>query len=383
MSPERGQDAPGAGGVSIAALEAAGLHDPAAPDAAERLALLEWLVAHGATIEQMVRHARTGTLLDVAGELGRGRGPSLTPTEVAARTGVPVERIEAIRFAAGLRRLARDEPALTEEEARSFAVFLEGEQLFGAGAVRRFTQVLGAALARAAEAAVSVSIANLTEPIMRRGGSLVEIAEARFRSAGSVVPLAHAAAQLFLAHAEEAVQRLAPTAGSVTESLHPRLAVGFIDLVGFTPLTQQIEPRALAEIIDRFEGTAYDVAVARGGRIVKFVGDEVMYVTADAAAACDIALTLVERCQADGRVTPRGAIAAGEVLIRGGDYYGVTVNLAARIAQLAVPAEILVTGAVAAEAEAAGLRVEPGGRRVLKGFEEPVRVFGVARAGVA
>jgi class 3 adenylate cyclase len=56
--------------------------------------------------------------------------------------------------------------------------------------------------------------------------------------------------------------------------------------------------------------------------------------------ACDIALTLVERFAGDDGVTPRGAVAAGEVLIRHGDYYGPTVNLAARIAELAAPAEI-------------------------------------------
>jgi adenylate cyclase len=367
--------------IPVADLERAGLYDPAAPDAAERLALVEWLIEHGATIEQMVRRSRTGTLLEVAGDLGRSRGSGLTLGEAAARTGLSVERIEAIRFVLGLRPLGPDEQVITEAEAQSFSGFVRGEEIFGKAAVRRFMQVLGSALARAAEGAVSISIANLTGPILQRGGSALEMAEARFRAAGSSLLLADAVSHVFLAHIDEAVHRLVPEAGPQGDLLYstPR-AIGFVDLVGFTPLARQVEPRELARIIDRFEETAHDVVTARGGRIVKFVGDEAMFVSDDAAAACEIALTLVERFAGDGSVMPRGAVAAGEVLIRGGDYYGPTVNLAARLAQLAVPAEILVTEPVAATASAAGLRCEPAGRRVLKGFDVPVRVLAVGRS---
>lgn len=370
--------------ISVTELEAAGLYDPAAPDASERLALIEWLVERGATIPQMVRRARTGSLFDVAGDLGRARGECLTLAEVAARTGIPAEHIMAIRFASGLAALGPDEAAITEEEARTFAVFVEGEKLFGKAAVRRFTQKLGAALARAAEAAVSVSVANLMEPIVRRGGSIRELAEARFRSAASVVPLAETVAQLFLVHVEEAVRRLTPRSVLPADSLFTsRLAVGFVDLVGFTPLARQTDPRTLAEIIDRFEETAHDVALAHGGRVVKFIGDEVMFVSEAAGAACDIALALVERFAGDDAVTPRGGVAAGDVLVRGGDYYGPIVNLAARMAQLAVPAEILVTEEVAARAAPPGLIFAPAGRRALKGFDAPVRVLTVERAVAA
>jgi len=112
---------------------------------------------------------------------------------------------------------------------------------------------------------------------------------------------------------------------------------------------------------------------------VKFIGDEVMFVADDVAAACDVALALVERFADDSSVTPRGALAAGDVIIRGGDYYGATVNLAARLAGQAVPAEILVTESVADGARDVPLRFEPAGRRVLRGFDDPVRVFSVER----
>ena len=85
-------------------------------------------------------------------------------------------------------------------------------------------------------------------------------------------------------------------------------------------------------MIERFEETAYDVATARDGRVVKLIGDEVMFVTVDPAAACDIGLTLFERFADDAAVTPRGGLAYGDLLLRGGDYYGAVVNLAARVA---------------------------------------------------
>jgi class 3 adenylate cyclase len=362
---------------TIADFHAAGLYDPAAPDAANRLALLEWLVERGATIEQMVRAARTGTLLDVAGELGRTPGRRLTLAEAAALTGMSEERIEAIRFAVGLPRAGADEPVVGEEEARSFEVFTYGEELFGPAGIRRFTQVIGTSLARVAEAAMSLSMANLLGPIRERGGDERALAEARFRAAQSVGPLSEAVAHLYRAHMAVAARRIGAAQQQGALNVMP-MAVGFLDLVGFTTLARQVDARGLAAVIDRFEETAHDVTTAGDGRVVKFIGDEVMFVTRDPAAACGIALTLVERFAGDAAVTPRGAIAAGDVLVRGGDYYGPVVNLAARAAELAVPREILVTESVASLAPAA-LRFEVAGRRTLKGFDEPVRLFTVER----
>ena len=115
---------------------------------------------------------------------------------------------------------------------------------------------------------------------------------------------------------------------------------------------------------------------------MKLIGDEVMFVTLDATAACDIALALFEEFAGDPAVRPRGALATGDLIVRGGDYYGPTVNLASRLAELAVPAELLVAPAVAAEARSAGLRFEPAGKRMLKGFDEPIALLTVERAGV-
>src|SRR5262249_27724587 len=109
------------------------------------------------------------------------------------------------------------------------------------------------------------------------------------------------------------------------------------------------------------------------------IGDEVMFVAADAGAACDAALSLVEHFADDPSVTPRGALATGDLVIRGGDYYGPIVNLASRVAELAVPTELLVTAEVAAEVRSPSIRFEPAGKRMLKGFEAPVTLLTVER----
>jgi len=112
---------------------------------------------------------------------------------------------------------------------------------------------------------------------------------------------------------------------------------------------------------------------------VKLIGDEVMFVVRDPAAACEVALTLVDRFANDPAVTPRGGLAWGDILYRGGDYYGPTVNLAARVAQIAVPGELLVTTDVAAHADGDAVHFEPAGKRMLKGFDEPVPLLAVTR----
>jgi adenylate cyclase len=157
------------------------------------------------------------------------------------------------------------------------------------------------------------------------------------------------------------------------------MTVGFVDLVGFTTLSGRMAPRELADTIERFEETAHDVVTARGCRLVKLIGDEVMFVALDATAACDAALALVEKFRGDATVTPRGALATGELVIRGGDYYGPVVNLASRVAELAVPNELLVTEAVAAHTQSIAFRFEPAGKRMLKGFDQPVALLSVER----
>ncbi len=365
--------------MDAAAFEAAGLYDPQAPNAAERLEFLEWLASCGVSIEQMTRAAREGSLVGLAGDLALQPIPTLTLAELAARVGLPAEQIHELSLAAGLPPGSPDRPAFTGADAEILQAFVAGATLFGATPVRRLARTVGTALAQIAEATVALYLATAEGPLLASKASDLALAQQNLRAIQSLDAFQLILQGLFRAHLATAIrrQRLARRQQSL-DSLH--LTVGFVDLVGFTTLTRRMTSRELAEVIDRFEESAHDVVTARDGRLVKLIGDEVMFVSVDASAACDTALTLLERFADDRSIAPRGALASGELLFRGGDYYGPIVNLAARLADLAVPHELLVTPEVAAQAAGQTLRFEPAGKRMLKGFDEPAVVLTVARA---
>jgi adenylate cyclase len=121
------------------------------------------------------------------------------------------------------------------------------------------------------------------------------------------------------------------------------IVVGFADMVGFTALAQQVTDQELADVVDQFEHLAYDVVVAGGGRVLKMIGDEVMFVNEDAVGAAEIALGLADASR-DAPELPdvRVGMALGPVLEREGDAFGATVNLASRATSLAFPGTVVV-----------------------------------------
>lgn len=124
-------------------------------------------------------------------------------------------------------------------------------------------------------------------------------------------------------------------------------AVGFADLVGFTTLSQQVDEHTLASVVGRFEEIAYDTVTSFEGRVVKMIGDEVMYVVSDPTEAVRIGLALAEEYAAEEALSDvRVGIACGPVVEREADIYGPVVNLASRIVNLAFPGSVLVTDEV-------------------------------------
>ena len=361
-----------------AEFEAAGLYDPKAPNAAERLEALRWLAAQGATIEQMMDARRRGVQLGAAGDRALRPTPTLTAEDVAARIGVAAEQVRAITLAAGLRPGSADERMFTETEAETFRALIAGAAFLGPAATKRLARIAGSCMAQIAEAVLALYLVAAEAPLRAANASELTFAQANLRAIRSLDALDFVLPVLFRAHLATAIrrQRSAQPEQSV-DTLD--LTVGFVDLVSFTTLSGRMSNRELDEVIDRFEESAHDVVAACDGRLVKLIGDEMMFVCVDASAACDIALTIIERFEGDQAVRPRGALASGELLFRSGDYYGPIVNLAARLADLAVPHEILVTPEVAERAAAPELRFAPAGRRMLKGFDEPAAVLTVER----
>jgi class 3 adenylate cyclase len=362
-----------AGGASE--LEALGLYDPAAPDARERLELLEFLVGLGATPEELV--AAGDTLSAVASTVVlRGGGARFRRAEAARRAGISVE--EAIRFgrAAGLPDPGPDVAVYGEDDVELLRIFDAGSQLLGIDATMQLVRVIGSALARIADAEVATFLTNVGGPLMVSDPSGLELARANAAAATLLVEAGHAIDVLLRRHVEAAQRPLLPGSRDTVP-----IAVGFADLVGSTALGEDLSIAELGRMIAEFEERAVDTIVDAGGRAVKFNGDDVMFVASDPAMCCEIGLRLASQFSNDARLPPvRVGLAFGDVLTRDGDYFGPVVNLAARIIRLADPSEVVASAgveSVLADSDAFAFRSR--GAQRLRGIREPIEVFTLER----
>jgi len=183
-------------------------------------------------------------------------------------------------------------------------------------------------------------------------------------------------------HLSAAISRMITDAEPIEDQPGVVRSVGFADLVSFTRLVRRLSERELARMVQRFEALASDVVTAHGGRVIKTVGDEVLFVAIGAAPAAAIALDLVEAMAVDD-VLPdvRVGVASGRVISRLGDVFGNTVNRASRLTAVARPRTVLVDDAIAASlASTSGFEMSALRRRTLRGIG-PVTPWVLRRAG--
>ena len=359
--------------------EAAGLYDPAAPDASERLALLEHLVERGVTIEEMTAAedltpflatlAADRILLDI--------GPVLSAHEIAEQTGVAIDRVLRIRLASGLPgEEDQDLPAWVVEDVIGFEL---AAALFGEGATLAFTRVMGSSAGRIAEAAIGLFLAEVDSQLSARGATGLEWAQANEQAASLSGVITTIMTHLVREHLMLAIRRQRAATGSDGNVGNVRaMAVGFVDLANSTewgtshPLREQVDALAL------FEKAAWEIATTRGGRIVKLIGDEAMFASTDPVVACEIALDL---CAAVSNETSlpeaRAAVGYGDVVTRDGDYFGPLVHVVARSVKVAAESSIVVDDAVVKRCQAAGAPINftSLGPQNLRGIEEPVLLY--------
>ncbi len=170
-------------------------------------------------------------------------------------------------------------------------------------------------------------------------------------------------------HLSATVSRMLADADPESYGRTKMRSVGFADLVNFTALVRRMSERDLARLVSRFEALSADVITAHGGRLIKTVGDEVLFTTVAAAPAAAIALDLVETMTSDD-VLPdvRCGMARGPIISRLGDVFGTTVNRASRLTAVAAPGAVLVDATMARElASLSGFVLTGQRRRVLRG----------------
>lgn len=223
--------------------------------------------------------------------------------------------------------------------------------------------VAGTSLSAIAEAGV----AGHVQGPERRTANIVENARLNAVIAELGLQLGESLAAAFRHHIRQTAETQRRTQSETHREL-VTLAVGFLDLVGFTTLSQELDVTELVALVKAFERRAHELAHDHRARIVKLIGDEVMIVAEDPTDAAAFVTGMIASLDDDG-VVPRGGLAFGALVNIHGDYFGPVVNLAARLTDSAVPGEVLVDDAVAER-----VSTEPAGRRMLKGFDEPVRV---------
>lgn len=264
-------------------------------------------------------------------------GPArYTGPQVVQRAGIDRPLADALWQALGFPHLADDVAAFTDGDvaALAYGQRLLAERVLDEPGLLRMSRLLGRSFAGLAEAVLAnaeraEAAGALADPIR-----LLDDLEVLQR-------------YVWRRHVLAGIERRAarPEAGSAP------IAVGFTDLVGFTAASRELSARELDDWLDRFERRCQEVIVEGDGRLVKTLGDEVMWVADVPAQAARIALAL-----AGPEV--RTGVAYGPALARAGDYFGPTVNVAARLTALARPGTVLVdTGMDAALATASTFRL--------------------------
>ena len=359
----------------------AGLLDPSAPGAEDRRQLLVWLTEKGCTLDQMVEAHSRGRLFGLAGDLhARPVRPTLTIPEAAARVGLADSVLRSIWRAAGFGDVADDALVLSEAEADTLRVLAAAVVFFGEDTTLRLAATVGTAVRRIAEATITAGIDENTDMLLDRAASELATAQVYEAAMSMTDEFLGMVSMLFRLH-HEAGNRHVEMGLLLGDALGQtvRLAVGFADLSGYTPLAQTLSRAQLAELVHKFGAWASGVVTASGARVIQQLGDAVMFVGSP-DSACTAAVELIAGgARREGLPELRAGLAFGDVVLDGGDYFGPVVNLAARLTADADPSTVLVDPALAAALDASVWVTVAGEARSLKGIAEPVVTYSLER----
>jgi adenylate cyclase len=311
------------------------------------------------------------TLLDLAARALLDGERRYTALEVCALTGCERDTADLLWRAMGFPDVPDDEVAFTDRDVAALqaALDLQSGGLLDGPTVRAQTRVMSQALATIAAAHL-----DIIEPGGHDGDRLATLVK-------DILPhLDDLLVYLYRRHLLAAVEGSLLLERDDPEHLNPTLAVGFADLVGFTKLANHLEEDELSQLIEDFTQAAADVVAEESGRVVKMIGDEVMFTSTDPAAAATTALRLVAEVGEHGGLPPlRAGVAAGPVILRHGDVFGSPVNLAHRLVDVARSGNVLADETVAtslADGDVVEAQRVQSIRR-LRGFDK-VRVFVLA-----
>lgn len=292
--------------------------------------------------------------------------PTLTAAQAADEAGIDYEVARRVNRALGLPDI---EDSSIEFGAQDVEVLQTLKLLIEAGVpldeLLSVARVYGQSMARLADAETRIFQRHFVDPLLRQSSPeevesrLEPIVAEQLELLGRVLDYVHRR------HLGVAVQHLTlPESAGSTQPL----AVGFVDLVDFAQLADELHSAELGDMVDRFEdivtGACSDPAV----RVVKMIGDAALVVATDAMGALQALYEVVEEVRADERLpAARAGLDHGEVVPLAGDYFGPPVNVAARIVAFARPDTTVISRALLDEVGQDRLEVARIGRQRLKG----------------
>jgi adenylate cyclase len=361
-----GQDAP----MDFAA---AGLLDGLeGAERSQREQLLARLVDDGFSLDDLRKAVQENrlALLPVDEVLGG----AYSAEEIEERTDLPAGMMVRIRRLQGLPEPGPEDKVFSEEDveaARSTKLFLDAG--FSEERIIEITRVLGEGMGRLA----TTIIAAFAQTFLQKGDNEEDVALRFAELAEQLTPAtAPILVAAFNAHLREAVSR-AMLGRAELESGDAlgsqQLTICFADLVGFTRLGSQVEVLELGTVAGRLAELSASITESPV-RLIKTIGDAAMFVSPDPAPLVGVALELIAAFEREDLPTLRAGIASGPALVRAGDYYGNSVNLASRVTGVARPGSVLCTQDVR-DAAPGAYDWSAAGRFRLKGVSGQTRLF--------
>jgi class 3 adenylate cyclase len=309
--------------------------------------------------------------------------------DLSGRTGMPLNLLMLIREAAGGAVPSPTDRVREDELAVVPWIQTELGMGFRPVSVERTLRVLGDAMRRVATTESTAWRTDLMEPMLAQGANNIDLANASSSADTEILGEAGDKALLAIWHAQQAqawaaniiggFEKALVDAGLLKPETHPP-AICFLDITGYTRLTGERGDEAAADLAEVLGRLVSRSAFERGGRPIKWLGDGVMLHFRDPGPGVLAALDMVDGVTAAGLPPAHVGIHAGPVLFQQGDYFGQTVNLAARIADYARPGEVLVTQEVVDASDAAETTFAEIGPVELKGIAGTVRLHAARRA---
>ena len=349
-------------------------------------------MSRDAIIERLRRLGATETEIDVAASADMLDALTIeclifpnrnrTFDEVARDAGVDIDSAMRLWRAWGFAPPAYDDRRFGDVDVEMVRFASSIEQVVGEGPAFHTARVMGLAVSRIAESEVAMLRGIIEAPQRATGASDDDVLATYEAMIGDMIDVADTTLRTLHRHyVVEVVRRQIASAVVPTQHNVLDMVIGFADLTGSTRLAADLALDELDRALSVFEERTSDVIAMAGASLVKRIGDAVMFVTNAPGVACMLAIDLVDACAAAHLPKLRVGVAFGDVVVRHGDFYGPTGNLAARLVAAADPGTVLADTVL--HARLGRMRTAytfvPAGRLTLSGFDAPVEAFQLLR----